>query len=433
VGVSAPAPVRALDPVSVRARFPSLAREQAGRPVVFLDGPGGTQVPDRVIDAVAGYYRDTNANDGGAFVTSRLSSAMAHEAHAAVADLYGAVSPEEIKLGANMTTLTFHVSRSIGAALAPGDEVVVTTLDHDANVTPWRLMAADRGLTVRTVDIRAEDGTLDLASFDAALGPRTRLVAVGYASNALGTINPIAELIARAHAVGAWTYVDAVHFAPHGPIDVVALGTDFLVSSAYKWFGPHVGALYGKADLLERLPAYKVRPAHDRFETGTPNYEGIAGTLAAVEYLADIGRDVGAPRAARRPAVLAGMAAIATHERELSVRLLAGLAAIPGVRTWGITDPARVAERTPTVSVTVAGHSPRAVATALGEAGIFAWDGDFYATGLIERLGLAASGGVVRLGLVHYSTAEEVDRALDELDRIAASPAGSLPEAPGSH
>lgn len=431
--MSATAPARAFDPAAVRARFPSLAREQDGRPVVFLDGPGGTQVPGSVIDAVAGYYRDMNANDGGAFSTSAASTAMGHEAHVAVADLYNAASPEEIKLGANMTTLTFHLSRSIGATLQPGDEVVVTTLDHDANVSPWRLMAADRGVTVRTVDIHEADGTLDLDSFDAALSSRTKLVAVGYASNALGTINPVKELVARAHAVGAWTWIDAVAYAPHGPIDVQDLGTDFLISSAYKWFGPHVGCLYGREERLAALPAYKVRPAHDRFETGTPNYEGWAGTLAAVEYLAGVGRSLAAEGLGRREAIVAAMTAVKTYEAGLSVQLLTGLAAIPGVHTWGITDVARVAERAPTISISVAGHSPRAVTTALGHAGIFAWDGDFYATGLIERLGQADKGGVVRLGLVHYNTAAEVDRVLAEVARIVATPAGTLPEAAGSH
>jgi len=429
----ASASLRAFDPASVRAQFASLSREQDGRPVVYLDGPGGTQVPQAVIDAVTSYYRDMNANDGGAFATSRDSTAMAHEAHAAVADLYGAASPEEIKLGANMTTLTFHLGRSIGAMLSPGDEVVVTRLDHDANVSPWRLMAADRGLVVRTVDIHIEDGTLDLDAFDAALTPRTKLVAVGYASNALGTINPVADLVARAHAVGAWTYVDAVAYAPHGPIDIQALGTDFLVSSAYKWFGPHVGALYGRAELLDRLPAYKVRPAHDRFETGTPNYEGWAGTLAAVDYLAGIGRSLAGEGLGRRAAILAALEAIKMYEVGLSLRMLAGLESIPGIRIWGITDPARIAERAPTISVTIAGHSPRAIATALAAAAIHAWDGDFYATGLIERLGQAESGGLVRLGMVHYTTPDEVDQTLAEVERIAQAPAGSLPERPGPH
>jgi len=416
-----PFPVDAL-----RDEFPALRREQDGRPVVFLDGPGGTQVPQRVIDAMAGYLRDTNANAGGAFTTSEASDAIVAEAHAAVADFLGAASPEEIKFGANMTTLTFHLSRSIGATLAPGDEVVVTTLDHDANVSPWRAMAADRGLTVHTVDIREDDVTLDLEDLESRLGPRTKLVAVGYASNAVGSVNPVREIVARAHEVGALTYVDAVAFAPHGPIDVQALGTDFLVCSAYKWFGPHVGALYGRADVLERLPAYKVRPAHDRFETGTANFEGIAGTLAATNYLRHVGRvcgDVGGATAAsnaseRRRELVAGMTAIAAYERDMVARLIDGLEATPGVTIHGITDRAAFGSRVPTVSVSIAGLHPRAAAEQLGRQGIYAWDGDFYATGLIERLGKAETGGVLRLGLVHYNTPAEVDRVLEAVTAL---------------
>ena len=411
----------AFDPAPLRARFPALSRAQDGRPVVYLDGPGGTQVPQSVIDAVSDYYRTMNANEGGSFVTSRLSDQMSADAHQAVADLLGAANAEEIKLGANMTTLTFHVSRSIGAMLAPGDEIVVTTLDHEANVSPWRAVAADRDLVVRTVDIHPEDGTLDLDSLDNVLGPRTRLVAVGYASNALGTVNPVVDIVRRAHEAGAWTYVDAVHYAPHGPIDVQALGTDFLVCSAYKWFGPHAGALYGRAELLEQLPAYKVRPAHDRFETGTPNLEGIAGTRAAVDYLADVGLSFGAPEGNdRRHAVIAAMDAIAEYERGLSARMLDGLESL-GLDVWGITDRARLAERTPTFSVSADQVSPQELAEGLARAGIFAWSGDFYATGLIERLGRAEKGGVLRLGLVHYNTAEEVDRTIEELGRILSA------------
>ncbi len=416
------------DVETLRGRFPALALERGGRPVAFLDGPGGTQVPDVVIEAVTDYYRRSNANAGGAFETSERSDRIVAEARAAVADLLGAASPDEIKFGQNMTSLTFHISRSIAATLSPGDEIVVTTLDHEANVGPWQAAAADRGLVVRTVDIRADDATLDLASLDAALGPRTRLVAVGYASNAVGTINPVAEIVARAHAVGALTYVDAVHYAPHGSIDVVALGTDFLVTSAYKWFGPHLGALYGRAEVLDRLPAYKVRPAHDRFETGTQSFEAIAGTGAAVEYLRGIGRAAGEPTvdrvpadaSARRRELVAAMDAIAAYERGLATHLLDGLARIPGLTVVGIADPARVDERTPTVSVRIDGLAPAAAAAALGEVGIFAWDGDFYATGLVERLGLAGSGGLLRLGLVHYNTVGEVDRLLGELERLSA-------------
>jgi cysteine desulfurase family protein (TIGR01976 family) len=417
----------AFDADALRTEFPALAREQGGRPVVFLDGPGGTQVPQRVIDAVVGYYRDTNANSGGAFATSEASDEMTAEAHGAVADFLGAGSPDEIKFGYNMSTLTLHIGRSIGATLQPGDEIVVTTLDHEANVSTWRAMAADRGVTVQTVDIDPSDVTLDLEDLESKLGPRTKLVAVGYASNAVGTINPVREIVARAHEVGALTYVDAVAYAPHGPIDVRDLDTDFLACSAYKWFGPHLGVLYGKAEILNRLPAYKVRPAHDRFETGTPSFESIAGTLAATDYLRDVGRSygdvTGAPGAAsgseRRRELVAAMVAIAGYERELVTRLVDGLERIAGVTIHGITDRARFAARVPTVSVSIDGVSPRGAAGALGRAGIYAWDGDFYATGLIERLGKAESGGVLRLGLVHYNTAAEVDRTLDALDRIA--------------
>ena len=418
----------AFDVEALRAEFPALAREQDGRQVAFLDGPGGTQVPQRVIDAVTGYYRDMNANSGGAFTTSELSDAMADEAHAAVADFLGAASPDEIKFGYNMSTLTLHIGRSIGATLKPGDEIVVTTLDHEANVSTWRAMAADRGVTVKTADIDLTDVTLDLEDLESKLGPRTKLVAVGYASNAVGTVNPVREIVARAHEVGALTYVDAVAYAPHGPIDVRDLDTDFLVCSVYKWFGPHLGALYGKADVLERLPAFKVLPAHDRFETGTASYESIAGTLAATDYLRDVGRSYGdvarAPGAAdateRRRELVAAMVAIADYERTLVTRLIEGLEAIHGITIHGITDRARFASRVPTISVSIAGVHPRAAAEALGRAGIYTWDGDFYATGLIERLGKAETGGVLRLGLVHYNTAAEVDRTLEALTGIAA-------------
>jgi cysteine desulfurase family protein (TIGR01976 family) len=411
------------DADALRAEFPALGREQDGRPVVFLDGPGGTQVPQRVIAAVAGYLRDSNANAGGAFRTSELSDAMADEAHAAVADFLGAARPDEIKFGYNMTTLTLHIGRSIGATLDPGDEIVVTTLDHEANVSTWRAMAADRGVIVRTVDIHPDDVTLDLEDLESKLNERTRLVAVGYASNAVGTVNPVREIVARAHEVGALTYVDAVAFAPHGPIDVRALDTDFLVCSAYKWFGPHLGALYGKAEVLERLPAYKVRPAHDRFETGTAAFEAIAGTLAATDYLRDVGRSfgdvTGAPGAEhaseRRRELVAGMTAIRRYEEELVTRLIDGLERIDGITIHGITDRSAFASRVPTVSISIAGMHPRAAAEALARQGVYAWDGDFYATSLIERLGKAEAGGVLRLGLVHYNTASEVDRTLEAL------------------
>ncbi len=366
---------RTFDPEPLRAQFPALARLQDGRPVVFLDGPGGTQVPQRVIVAVVDYYRDANANDGGAFATSKASVAIVDEARGAIADFLGAASPDEIKFGQNMTSLTLHLGRSIGATLGPGDEVVVTTLDHEANVSPWRAMAADRGATVRTVDIRLDDCTLDLEDLESKLSSRTKLVAVGYASNAVGTINPVREIVARAHEVGALAFVDAVAYAPHGPIDVTALDTDFLACSAYKWFGPHLGILYGKGDALDRLPTYKVRPAHDRWETGTQSFESIAGALAATDYLRDVGREYGdvdgAPGAAsgseRRRELVAAMVAIADYERTLVTRLIDGLATIRGVAIHGITDRARFDARVPTVSVSIDGVSPRAAAESLAQ------------------------------------------------------------------
>jgi cysteine desulfurase family protein (TIGR01976 family) len=412
------------DVEALRAEFPALSRQGPdGRPAVFLDGPGGTQVPQRVIDAVVAYYRDHNANAGCAFATNRASDAIVAEAHAAVGDFVGAASPDEIKFGANMSTLTLHIGRCIGATLGPGDEVVVTTLDHEANVSTWEAMAADRGLTVRKVDVDLDDLTLDLEDLDSKLNERTKLVAIGYASNAVGTVNPVREIVARAHEVGALTFVDAVAYAPHGAIDVRDLDTDFLACSVYKWFGPHVGALYGKAEVFDRLPAFKVRPAHDRFETGTANFEGIAGTLAATDYLRDIGRsygDVGGAAGAgdgseRRRELVAGMTSIMVYEQELVALLIAGLQGIPGLTIHGITDPSRADERVPTVSVSLDGVGPRQAAERLGSQGIFVWDGDFYATGLIERLGKAGTGGVLRLGLVHYNTAAEVDRTLEAI------------------
>ena len=320
------------DVAALRRRFPALSIEQDGRPVALFDGPGGTQVPDSVIDAVARYYRESNANAEGAFLTSRRSDAIVADAHQAMADMLGAGDASEIKFGANMTTLTFHISRSITATMAPGDEIVVTGLDHHGNVDPWLGAAADRGLSVRVWEPRLDDCTLDLADLDGLLGPRTKLVAVGWASNAVGTINPVAEIVRRVHAAGAWTYIDAVHAAPHLPIDVAAIDTDFLACSTYKFFGPHAGVLYGKGAILDALPSYKLEPAHDRFETGTQNHEALAGVTAAVEYLADIGVRFGGADSAggRGRAVHAAMTAIRDYEMGLYRRLVDGLEAIPG-------------------------------------------------------------------------------------------------------
>jgi cysteine desulfurase family protein (TIGR01976 family) len=405
---------------AIRTRFPALSLTHDGRPFVYFDGPGGTQVPQSVIDAVVGYYRQSNANHGGTFLTSERSDAIVEDAHAAIADLLG-VDADEITLGPNMTTLTFHLSRSIGAALRAGDEIVVSGLDHQANVDPWIATARDNELIVRTWEPNLDDCTLRLDDLEAVLNERTKLVAVGWASNAVGTINPIAEIAKRVHGAGAWLFVDAVHAAPHLPIDARAVDADFVACSVYKFFGPHVGAIYGKRAIREQLPAYKVRPASDRFETGTGNFEGYAGARAAVEYLADLGRRYGGAGdgAGRREATQAGMRAIRAYEIELYRHLAERLEAIDGITIVGLTADADVERRTPTAAITITGVTPHDAARRLGDAGIAVWDGDFYATGLIERLGLAPDG-VVRIGLTHYNTRAEVDRLADELAVIAA-------------
>jgi cysteine desulfurase family protein (TIGR01976 family) len=407
----------------VRAQFPSLAQDVNGEPAVFFDGPGGTQTPRQVIEAIRDYLLHSNANTHGAFATARRTEQMLAEAHAAAADLLGCV-PSEVVFGPNMTTLTFALSRAIGRELAAGDEIVVTQLDHDANVAPWKALE-ERGVVIRTADIRIPDCTLDLNHLRAQLNSRTRLVAVGYASNAVGTINDVATIGRLAHDAGAMVFVDAVHYAPHGPIDVRALQCDFLACSAYKFFGPHVGMLYGKAGHLTRLQPYKVRPAADqipdRWETGTQNHEGLAGLIAAIGYLADLGRRH-APEAAleRRGALLAAMQSIQTYERELCGRLLAGLEAIPGIQIYGIRDSARFHERVPTVSIRAGNSHPRQLAEFLAERGIFVWDGNYYAINVTERLGVESTGGMVRIGLAHYNTAAEIDRLLEALRGFAA-------------
>lgn len=405
-----------LDIAWIRAQFPALAQTVNDQPAVFFDGPGGTQVPQRVIDAIGNYLINANANTHGAFATSARTDAVIAEAHTAMADLLGC-DPDEVVFGPNMTTLTFAMSRAIGRELGPGDEIVVTRLDHDANVAPWRALE-ERGATVRMADIDVEDCTLDMGDMARAITANTRLVAIGYASNAVGTINDVAEVVRMAHAVGALAYVDAVHYAPHGPIDVRALDCDFLACSPYKFFAPHMGALYGKRAHLERLQPYKVRPAGnntpDRWETGTKNHEGLAGVAAAIDYLAELGRNTGGVDAttSRRAALLAAMAAIRSYERDLAERLIIGLLAIPGLTFYGIREPERFGQRTPTVSIRLASCTPHELAARLGEQGIFVWDGNYYALSLTERLGVEESGGMVRIGLAHYNTAEEIDRLL---------------------
>jgi cysteine desulfurase family protein (TIGR01976 family) len=407
------------DPLPLREQFPALRRQINGRTPIFLDGPGGTQVPQRVADAVGHYLTTCNANCGGLFTTSRESDAVFDEARRAAADFVNAPSADEIVFGQNMTSLTFHLSRSFGRTLRPGDAVAVTRLDHDANVRPWALAARDAGAEVRFVDVRPDDCTLDLDSLKGVLADgRVKLLAVGVASNAVGTRNDVTALGRLAHAAGALIYLDAVHYAPHGPIDVRAWDCDFLACSVYKFFGPHVGVLWGRRRLLEELTPYKVEPASDavpdRWMTGTQNHEGLAGLVAAVDYLASLGR----PGGDRRRRLEAAMAAIQSHEERLTVRLLTGLAERPRFRVWGVADPRRLGERVPTVSITATDRDAADVARHLAEREIYAWNGDFYAWELVERLGLRPHGGLVRLGLVHYNTADEVERLLAALDEI---------------
>ncbi len=413
----------------IRAEFPALSRLHGGVPYSYLDGPGGTQVPRQCIDAMTRYLERCNANHEGAFATSVESDDILAKAHEAAADFLGARDSGEVAFGQNMTTLTFAVSRAIGRTLRPGDEIVVTRLDHDANVAPWLALQEERGVVIRWVDVRREDCTLDMEELARALGPRTRVVAVGLASNAVGTINPIPRIVALAHAAGAMTYVDAVHAAPHIPIDVTALDTDFLVCSPYKFFGPHLGLLYGKRERLEQLASYKVRPAPDhapgKWETGTLPGESIAGLLGTFEYLEWLGREPGGAgdAATRREAFVAALAAIRETEHGLALTALETLSAVPGLHLRGIVDPDRFDERVPTFAFTLDGHSPREVAAKLGERGIAVWDGDYYAYELIRALGLAESGGMVRVGLAHYNMPEEIERlgrALEEIGGVTA-------------
>jgi cysteine desulfurase family protein (TIGR01976 family) len=435
-----------LDVAWVRSQFPALAQTVNGNPAVFLDGPGGTQVPLRVIDAISDYLRHDNANTCGAYATSRRTDSMIADARAAMGDFLNC-DADEIVFGPNMTTLTYAMSRAIGRDLGPGDEVLVTRLDHDANVSPW-LALEEKGVTIRWAEIHAEDCTLDVEDLAAKINSKTRLVAIGYASNAVGTINPVKEIVRLAHSFGALAYVDAVHYAPHGLIDVRALDCDFLVCSTYKFYGPHMGVLYGKREHLARLRPYKVRPLTDaipmRWEWGTLNHECIAGITACVDYIADLGRhtDVpgglasldGQPRrlsphdssrndpSTRRAAIVAAFESIHRHEHALMRRLIAGLSEIPQLKIYGITDPDCFGWRCPTLAVRVvhqtAEQTPLALATALGERGFFSWDGNYYALNLTERLDVEKSGGFLRIGLVHYNTLEEVDRLLGALREI---------------
>jgi len=398
---------------AIRQSFPALARRHAGQPEASFDGPGGTQVPQRVIDAVADYLAHHNANTHWAYPTSEETDAIIAAARGSLADFLNA-DPDEVAFGANMTTLTFHLARALGRRWGPGEEIVITELDHHANVGPWQAVARERGVTLKVVPIRPETGELDWEALGRAIGPRTRLLAIGAASNALGTITDVAKAREIARGVGALVFVDAVHFAPHRLVDVRALGCDFLACSTYKFYGPHVGVLYGRRDRMKSLDLPKLEPAPEtvpeRLETGTLNHEGIAGAGAAVEWLASLAE--GGTRRERLARLYA-----AQHEREVALfaRLWEGLGLIKGVTRYG-PPPAR--PRTGTVALSIAGVPSHDAAVALATGGVFASNGDFYATTVVERLGFAREG-LLRIGLSIYSTASEVERVLAGIERIA--------------
>lgn len=415
-----------LDLTKVRRQFPALHRKE-----IYLDNPGGTQTVKNSLDRILEYLIEYNANHEGVFATSRQSDELIARSRAAMAEFLNAARPEEIIFGQNMTTLAFHLSRSLARLFQPGETLVVTHLDHDANISPWLLLAQDRGLNVEWVDFHPENGTLDLDSLKQALEKKPRLVAVGYASNALGTINPVDEITALAHRAGALVFIDAVHYAPHGPIDVRATGCDFLACSSYKFFGPHMGILYGRHDLLEGLFAYKIRPASDslptKFETGTQNHEAIAGLLGTLEYFEwlgkEFGKDLAGPLGARyqgHPLLYKqAMGAVKAYEKDLSRALIKAIQDVPGTTIYGLTDPLRLDERAPTLAFRLGDKAPRAIAEEMDKDGIFVWDGNYYALEVTRRLGVEDKGGMVRVGAVHYNTPDEIVRFGKSLARIA--------------
>ncbi len=411
-----------LDPQWVRSHFPSVVPSET----IFLDNPGGTQVTQSVIDAVAEYFLTANANHGGVFPTSERSDEMIHHARLAFADFLNAARPEEIVFGPNMTTLTFSVARALGRWLNAGDEIIVTRLDHDANIAPW-VALEERGVVIKRVDINTDDCTLDMSDFEKQLSNKTRIVAVGLASNAVGSVNPVRTIADLAHMAGAFVFADAVAYAPHYPLDVQELGVDFLACSAYKFYGPHLGILYGKYEHLERLQAYKVRPAENvpphKFETGTPTFENIHAAAAAINYLASLGEKFGAPFAddyraftGRRAHLKTAMRAIQQYEKNVFIRLMNGLRELPNIHIYGITDLTRFDYRAPTAAFNFEGQHPRDVAAKLGKQNINVWDGNYYALSLMERLDLEATGGAVRVGLAHYNTNEEIEQLLQVLN-----------------
>ncbi len=401
-----------------RAQFPSLSKKVNDQSAIFFDGPAGSQVPQSVIDAISDYLIHHNANHDGTFTTSRESDAALESAHMAMADFLGTPDPDCISFGAIMTSLTFALSRALAKDWSAGDEIIVTHLDHDANFSPWRLAAQDVGATVREVNLHTADCSLDLDHLHEQINDRTKLIAVCAASNFSGSVTPVKEIGQLAHEVGAMVFIDAVHYAPHRHIDVIDWDCDFLACSAYKFFGPHIGIMYGKRQLLENLTPYKLRPASDdlpgRWMTGTQNHEGIMGAKVAVDYLVNL-----SPKAAhRREALRQTMAAIDVYESKLMAHLLVSLQKIPSYTLYGITDPARQAERVPTLSLTHGSIDPLELASRLAEAGIFVWHGNFYAQPVTESLGLEPEGAV-RIGLLHYNTREEVDRLIGVLQELA--------------
>ena len=407
---------REFDVEGVRGQFPALAITDNGAARVYFDNPAGTQVPRQVIDRTVECLTSRNANLGGYFSTTLSAGALVDAAHQACADFYNAASAEEIVFGQNMTTLTLHMSRCLGRRFQAGDEIVLSSMDHDANVAPWLLLAEDLGLIVRWMEFDPQTYEFPDDALSKVLSDRTRLVALGYASNCTGTVNPVKVFAAEARAAKALVYVDAVQFAPHYAIDVQDLGADFVVSSAYKWFGPHQGILWGRRDLLAETFGYKVRPAGEelphKFETGTLSHEGMAGTLGAVEYLEQFGQ--GATRTAR---LISAWDVLSVYEQSLSQRLIEGLAGFDGLTIRGITSANALHRRVPTVSFTIDGHHPDDLARAFAAENIFVWSGHNYAIEPVRRMGLLDTGGVLRVGLAHYHTAAEVDALLDSLTR----------------
>ena len=412
----------AIDLDRIRTQFPSLTETDEGRTRYYFDNPAGTQVPQIVADRMSDCLLYKSANIGGYFPTSRPAGEVADGARAAMADFLNAPSPDEIIFGQNMTSITFHVARSIGQHLQAGDEIVLSRMDHDANVEPWKLMARDFDLKVRWLEFDTDTFEFDLGQLDDLLTDRTRLVCVGGASNLTGTINDVKTICARAREAGAWSYIDAVQSAPHIVSDVQDIGCDFYVCSAYKFFGPHQGILWGRRDVLEQLQPYKVRPAPETlpwcFEPGTQSHEGMAGTAAAVDYFAWVGTEMAGVKGTRREAICGALDLLFGYERELADRLVHGLMSIDGVRVLGITDEAAMSRRVPTVSFVHEHHRPSRIARALAERNIFAWSGHNYALELARVLDIEKSGGGVRIGPVHYNTLDEIDVLIDALRQI---------------